>query len=156
MPNIHGLVSHLHEERIRVCIRINRNRGDTHAARRLDNAAGNFAPIGDQDFFEHVRPGDPQAGTAHWAPLGLGSSLIVGGRARPYAKGRARREEVLRGHLFDDGRRIARHVKSASQACGAQRKTSCVKRCLFILDCHAFLHARREVVEALKHVTHQR
>jgi hypothetical protein len=52
---VHGLIRHLHERRTRVGIRINRDSLDTHAARRRDDPAGNFAAVGDQDFLEHKR-----------------------------------------------------------------------------------------------------
>ena len=52
-PDMHRLVSHLHKGRARIGIRIDRNSLDPHPARGLDDAASNFATVGDQDFFEH-------------------------------------------------------------------------------------------------------
>ncbi len=51
----HRFVRHFHMQGLRIGFGIYRNRGDPHFARRLDNAAGNFAPVGDQNFLEHVR-----------------------------------------------------------------------------------------------------
>jgi hypothetical protein len=39
--------------RPRVGVRINRDRRDPHAPRGADDAAGDLAAIGDQDFGEH-------------------------------------------------------------------------------------------------------
>jgi len=56
----HGLVRHLHVQRTGVCIRIDRDRLDTHAPRRLDDTAGDLAAVRDQDFFEHERRRPPK------------------------------------------------------------------------------------------------
>ena len=50
---LHRLVGHLHVNRIAIGIRIDRNRGDPHLARGFDDAAGDFATVGNQDFLEH-------------------------------------------------------------------------------------------------------
>src|SRR5690606_32825016 len=52
-PDMHRLVRHAHEGRTRIGIRIDRNGLDAHAARGLDDAAGDFAAIGDQYLLEH-------------------------------------------------------------------------------------------------------
>ena len=52
-PDMHRLIGHLHKGRARVGVRIDRDGSDAHAARGLDDAAGDFAAIGDQDFLEH-------------------------------------------------------------------------------------------------------
>jgi len=49
-----GLVGHLDMERILVGLRINGNRLDPHLPGGLDDPAGDFAAIGDQNAFEHV------------------------------------------------------------------------------------------------------
>jgi hypothetical protein len=51
---MHRLIRHLHKRRAGIRVRIDRHRLDTHAARRLDNPASNFATVGDEDFFEHL------------------------------------------------------------------------------------------------------
>ena len=49
------LVRHLNMHRLPVGIRIDRDRPDAEAPRRLDDAAGDLAAIGDQDGLEHGR-----------------------------------------------------------------------------------------------------
>ena len=44
---MHRLICHLHKRRTRVGIGIDRDRRDSHAARGLDDTAGNFATVGD-------------------------------------------------------------------------------------------------------------
>ena len=51
-----GLVRHLDVERVAVGIGIDGDGLDAHAPRRLDDAAGDFAAIGDQNFLEHAFP----------------------------------------------------------------------------------------------------
>ena len=46
-------VGHAHVKRLGVGIRIDRDRGDPHPPRGADDAAGDLAAIGDQDFAEH-------------------------------------------------------------------------------------------------------
>lgn len=43
-----------HMQRIGIGIRIDRNGGDAHLLRRLDDPAGNLAAIGDKDFLDHA------------------------------------------------------------------------------------------------------
>jgi hypothetical protein len=49
----HRLVRHVDMRVSRVGVRIDGDRLDAHLLRGLDNAAGDFAAVGDQDFFEH-------------------------------------------------------------------------------------------------------
>ena len=51
--DMHRLVRHANEGRARIGIGIDRHGRDTHALGRLDDAAGDFATIGDEDFREH-------------------------------------------------------------------------------------------------------
>jgi hypothetical protein len=50
-------------------IRMDRDRGDAHLARGLDHAAGDLAPVGDQDLLEHVRL-SLRLGRAHCGAVG--------------------------------------------------------------------------------------
>ena len=52
--DMHRLVGHLDMHRVAVGIGIDRDGGDPHLPRRLDDAAGDLAAIGDQDFLEHL------------------------------------------------------------------------------------------------------
>ena len=45
------LIRHLHMQRVAVGIRIDRNGCNSHLSGGLDDTAGNFAPVGDQDLF---------------------------------------------------------------------------------------------------------
>src|SRR5262249_34138290 len=47
-------IGHLDMERIAIGVRINCDRRNTHATRRLDDPAGDLAAIGNQDSLEHV------------------------------------------------------------------------------------------------------
>ena len=49
------LIRHGDEERIAVRLRIDRDAGDPYPMRRFEDAAGDFAAIGNEDFFEHGR-----------------------------------------------------------------------------------------------------
>jgi hypothetical protein len=53
--DVDGLVGHLHVHRLRVGVRIDGYRLDPHPPGGLDDAAGDLAAVGDQDFLEHVR-----------------------------------------------------------------------------------------------------
>src|SRR5438552_19048852 len=53
-PKIDGLIGQPDMRRARVRVRINGDRGYAHLACGADNTAGDLAPIGDQDFLEHV------------------------------------------------------------------------------------------------------
>jgi hypothetical protein len=52
-PDMHRLIGLPHMQRLGVGIRIDRDRADTHLARRADNPAGNLAAIGDEEGFDH-------------------------------------------------------------------------------------------------------
>jgi hypothetical protein len=54
---MHRLVGHLHERRARIGIGIDGDGLDTHAAGGLDDPAGDFATIGDEDFLEQCSHG---------------------------------------------------------------------------------------------------
>ncbi len=51
--DMHSLVSHTHMQGMGVGVRIDSHRADAHAAGRLDNTAGDFATVGDQNRFHH-------------------------------------------------------------------------------------------------------
>ena len=51
---MHRLVRHLDMKCIAIGVRIDGDRLDPHTARGLDNPAGDFAAICDQNFFEHA------------------------------------------------------------------------------------------------------
>src|SRR5208283_3413879 len=51
--NANRLVGQLDMPRVLIGLRIHGNGADTHLACRLDDAAGDFTPVGDQDFLEH-------------------------------------------------------------------------------------------------------
>ena len=55
--DMHGLVGHFDMQRVLVGVGIDRDRLDAHLAGGLDDAAGDLAAIGDQDFLEHLCPG---------------------------------------------------------------------------------------------------
>jgi hypothetical protein len=51
---MHGLVRHADMQGFPVGIGIDRDGGNAHSARRLDDPAGNFAAIGDEEFGDHA------------------------------------------------------------------------------------------------------
>ena len=51
-------------QRVAIGIRIDRDRLDTHLAGRLDDAAGDFAPVGDENLLEHYFPSPKHDKTA--------------------------------------------------------------------------------------------
>ena len=51
--DVHGLVGHFHVQRVPIGIGIDGDGLDAHLARSLDDAAGDLATVGDQNFFEH-------------------------------------------------------------------------------------------------------
>ncbi len=53
-PDQNRVIGHLDVERVPVSLGINRDRLDPHTAGSLDDPAGDLAPIGDQNSFEHV------------------------------------------------------------------------------------------------------
>jgi hypothetical protein len=72
--DMHRLVRHLDMQRVAVGVGIDGDGRDAHLARGLDDAAGDLAPVGDQDLLEHGSPPDPPAGA------GQLSSRLAGGR----------------------------------------------------------------------------
>ncbi len=50
---MHRLIGHLDMQRIAVGIGIDCDRLDAELLRGLDDPAGNFAPVGDEDFLDH-------------------------------------------------------------------------------------------------------
>src|SRR6267143_6503724 len=68
-PDQHGVVGHFDMERIAVGLGIHGHRLDPHAARSLDDPAGDLAAICDQNSFEHVL-----LAWAYCLGLGAGSS----------------------------------------------------------------------------------
>ncbi len=68
-----GFIRHLDMQRILVGIGIDGDGGDAHLLRRLHDAAGDFAPVCDQDFLEHVSA--PQSGMLSCFFHGFSSSL---------------------------------------------------------------------------------
>ena len=56
---MHRLVGHLDVQRVGIGVGIDRDRRDAHLARGLDDAAGDFAAIGDQDLTEHAPHSTP-------------------------------------------------------------------------------------------------
>ena len=55
------LIRHLDVERVLVGFGIDGDGPDAHAARRLDDATGDLAAVGDQDCLEHRRPCEKSA-----------------------------------------------------------------------------------------------
>ncbi len=55
------LVGHLDMQRVLVGFGVDSDGLDAHAARRLDDATGDFAAIGDEDFLEHRLPREDSA-----------------------------------------------------------------------------------------------
>ncbi len=51
--DVDGLIGHFHVQRLLIGIRIDGDGLDAHLARSLDDAAGDLATVGDQNFFEH-------------------------------------------------------------------------------------------------------
>ena len=58
--DVDGLVGHLDVQGVAIGVGIDGDRLDAHLARGLDDAAGDLAAVGDQDFLEH-RPVGPRA-----------------------------------------------------------------------------------------------
>jgi len=52
-PDTNGLVGELHMKAVDVGLRVNGNRLDSQFPAGADNTKGDFATIGDQDFFKH-------------------------------------------------------------------------------------------------------
>ena len=54
--DVDRLIRHADMQRVAVGVRIDGDGLDPHLARRLDDTAGDFTPVGDQDFLEHGIP----------------------------------------------------------------------------------------------------
>jgi hypothetical protein len=52
-PEAHGFIGHFDMQRGRIGVGINRDGLDAHFARGLDDAAGDFTTVGDEDLVEH-------------------------------------------------------------------------------------------------------
>ena len=52
----HGLIGHIHVQRVAVGLGIDRHRRDAQPLGRRHDAAGDLAPIGDENLFEHWVP----------------------------------------------------------------------------------------------------
>ena len=74
-PDMHRLVRHLDMDRVAVGVGIDGHRRDTHPARRLDDPAGDFATVGDQNLLEHGRRRFPAVFASSYERLGKCSSL---------------------------------------------------------------------------------
>ena len=77
------LIGHFDVERILIGFRIDGDGLDAHAARRLDDAAGDFTAVGDEDFLEHRRPSRRKA-------RAFRSGVLLEGRGRVNARRAAR------------------------------------------------------------------
>ncbi len=97
----HGFVGHAHVAAHGVGFGIDRDGGDAHAARRLDDAAGDFAAIGDEDLVEHG---------VSWFPLPF--SPLAGRRWNEVGNCRLRQTRTQSGNSRfarpDEGRRDTR------------------------------------------------
>ncbi len=80
----HRFVGQAHVARVGVGLGVHRHRADAHAPRRLDDAAGDLAPIGNEDLAKH---GIPPSGRVRLralrAPANLASPQRPEGRCRP-------------------------------------------------------------------------
>ena len=52
----HGLIGHIHMQRVAVGVGIDRHGLDAQPLGRHHDSAGDLAPIGDENFFEHWVP----------------------------------------------------------------------------------------------------
>ena len=69
------LIGHFDMKRVLVGFRIDGDGLDAHAARRLDDAAGDLAAVGDEDLLEHRRPNRRKARASR-------SGVLLEGRGR--------------------------------------------------------------------------
>ena len=60
--DVDRLVGHLDMQRVAICVGVDRDRPDAHAPCGLDNAAGDLAPVCDQDLVEHQSSPRPLRG----------------------------------------------------------------------------------------------
>ena len=65
-----GLIGHVHMQRVLVRIGIDGHSLDAHAARGLDDPAGNLATVGDQNLLEHAHPSRKRGATRHPSSVG--------------------------------------------------------------------------------------
>ena len=90
--DMHRLVGHLDMHGVAVGVGIDGDRRDPHLPRRLDDAAGDLAAIGDQDFLEHAAR-FLLAEAILYGLLGTASTASVGRTVRnARRRGTARRE----------------------------------------------------------------
>jgi hypothetical protein len=75
------LVGQLDVQRPGVGLGIDRHGLDAHAPRRLDDAAGDLAPVGDQDLVEHLAPLPRGQAAAHSKDSGFSPASPKGTRA---------------------------------------------------------------------------
>ena len=74
-PDGDRLIGHFDMERVLIGFRIDGDGLDAHAARRLDDAAGDLATVGDEDLLEHRRPNRRKA-------RAFRSGVLLEGRGR--------------------------------------------------------------------------
>ncbi len=60
-PYTYGFVGHFHMQAVTVGLRVHGDGGDTHLACRPDDAAGDFAAIGNEYLLEHAKGADSHA-----------------------------------------------------------------------------------------------
>jgi hypothetical protein len=68
---VNRLIGIQHKRRARICIGIDRDGLDAHAAGGFDNPASNFATVGYEDFFEHFIFSVSQGGNLPRPPIRL-------------------------------------------------------------------------------------
>ena len=92
--DVHRLVRHFHVQRVAVGVGIDGNRLNAHLARGLDDTAGDFTAVGDQDLFEHcgslkfvvpnAKNRRAKAGRLqHWFEFRIVSDVRAQGRQEP-------------------------------------------------------------------------
>src|SRR6185312_7036184 len=89
--DMHRFVRHLDMQRLAIGVGIDGDGGDAHPARRLDDAAGDLAAIGDQYLLEHARNVPPQNVPYY--------GLRAAGSIRQTTKGRSTQTEAGGGGL---------------------------------------------------------
>ena len=95
-----GGIGHLHVQGVLVGLRIDGDRLDAHFARGLDDPAGDFAAIGNQDTLEHAAFRTPSAIPAKWLRL-TGEqyclvATVTSAAENPFIPAARRRSFVLR------------------------------------------------------------
>ena len=76
--DMHRFIRHLDMQRPRIGVRIDGDGGNAHAARGTDDAAGDLAPVCDQDLLEHLS----SMKKAAKEPPHLIASLAIAGQLR--------------------------------------------------------------------------